>query len=323
MKTANALFRAATVAVAVLATSSAAHALDKITVGKSVATSEIFATLEVGEEAGIWKEEGLELKILAFRGDAQMQQALTSSTVDFGLGSGPSMGFMAKGVPAIGVASFADAPLNMAVLVAPNIGINKIDDLKGKKIGVTTAGSLTFWLIKELSRQEGWTGADAVQPVPMGAMRTRLAAMKKGDIQGTVQTTVSGYELEDQGVAKVFLVFGDMVKDFHTHIMFATNKIVKEHPDVVRRYLRGWFKTVARQKKDKALTVRVWAKVMQVKQEVVARVYDKDMAMMSDDGRFNPKAIETIRRSLVELKIMDKEPDPKLMYTDKFVPVKF
>jgi ABC-type nitrate/sulfonate/bicarbonate transport system substrate-binding protein len=230
---------------------------------------------------------------------------------------------MAKGVPAIGVAAFADAPLNMAVLVAPNIGIKTIDDLKGKKIGVTSAGSLTYWLVKELSRQEHWTGADAVQPVPLGAMRTRLAAMKKGDIQGTVQTTVSGYELESQGVAKVFLVFGDMVKNFHTHIMFATKKIVKEHPDVVGRYLRGWFRTVAREKKDKALTVRVWSKVMHVKPEVVARVYDKDMAMMSDDGRFNPKAIETIRRSLVELKILPTEPDPKVMYTDKFVPVKF
>lgn len=323
MTTTNRIYRVAAVVIALLAAAPAARALDKITVGKSVATSEIFATLEVGEQAGIWKQEGLELKILAFKGDAQMQQALTSNTIDFGLGSGPSMGFMAKGVPAIGVASFADAPLNMAVLVTPNIGINKIDDLKGKKIGVTTAGSLTYWLIKELSRQEHWTGKDAVQPVPLGAMRTRLAAMKKGDIQGTVQTTVSGYELQDQGVAKVFLVFGDMVKDFHTHIMFATKKIVAEHPDVVKRYLRGWFKTVALQKKDKALTVRVWAKVMQVKPSVVEKVYDKDMAMMSDDGRFNPKAIETIRRSLVELKIMDKEPDPKLMYTDKFVPVKF
>jgi ABC-type nitrate/sulfonate/bicarbonate transport system substrate-binding protein len=316
-------YRAAATAVAVLALSPAAHALDSITVGKSVATSELFATLEVGEELGIWKEEGLALKILAFKGDAQMQQALTSNTIDFGLGSGPSMGFMAKGVPAIGVAAFADAPLNMAVLVAPNIGIKKIDDLKGKKIGVTSAGSLTYWLVKELSRQEHWTGADAVQPVPLGAMRTRLAAMKKGDIQGTVQTTVSGYELESQGVAKVFLVFGDMVKNFHTHIMFATKTIVKEKPDVVRRYLRGWFRTVAREKKDKALTVRVWSKVMHVKPEVVARVYDKDMAMLSDDGRFNPKAIETIRRSLVELKILPTEPDPKVMYTDRFVPVKF
>ena len=44
----------------------------------------------------------------AFNGDARMQQGLTSDSIDVGIGSGPGMAFMVKGVPAKAV--FAMAP---------------------------------------------------------------------------------------------------------------------------------------------------------------------------------------------------------------------
>jgi NitT/TauT family transport system substrate-binding protein len=45
--------------------------------------------------------------------------------------------------------------------------------------------------------------------------------------------------------------------------------------------------------------------------------------MLSTGGAFNPKAIDVIRGSLVALGILDKVPDAKDLYTDRFVPVKF
>ena len=41
---------------------------------------------------------------------------------------------------------------------------------------------------------------------------------------------------------------------------------------------------------------------------------------LSDDGRFSPTALETIRRSFVDLKILDHEPDMAKLYTEKFLP---
>ena len=38
----------------------------------------------------------------------------------------------------------------------------------------------------------------------------------------------------------VVVEFGEHVKDFHTHVIFATNAIVNRHPDRVRRFLAGW-----------------------------------------------------------------------------------
>src|SRR4249920_3838815 len=76
-----------------------AEALKKVRVGKAIGSSFPFAGLELGVAQGIWKANGLDLTISSFRGDGQMQQALAAGSIDFGFGSGPGMGYAAKGVP--------------------------------------------------------------------------------------------------------------------------------------------------------------------------------------------------------------------------------
>jgi hypothetical protein len=43
------------------------------------------------------------------------------------------------------------------------------------------------------------------------------------------------------------------------------------------------------------------------------------MPMFSKDGRFDPKALDVIRRSYVDLHLLDKEPDLSPYYTEKFL----
>ena len=90
-----------------------------------------------------------------FGGDAKLQQALTADGIDIGIGSGPGMAFMAKGVPVKGVAAMAGIPTNMALMVSASSAIRTIDDLRGKRIGVTTVGSLTDWIGKKNWDGEG------------------------------------------------------------------------------------------------------------------------------------------------------------------------
>ena len=115
-------------------------AQETLRVGKSVSFSWTFTPVEVGIETGIFAKEGLKLEVSSFAGDARMQQAMTSNSIDIGIGSGPGLGFMAKGVPARGVAAMASDPRNMVMIVAANSPFKSIDDLKGKAIGVTTVG---------------------------------------------------------------------------------------------------------------------------------------------------------------------------------------
>src|ERR1700730_6760158 len=86
---------------------SAASAADNIRVGKAVPFAWTFTPIDVGIETGIFAKHGLELTVTGFAGDAKEQQALVSDSIDFGLGSGAGMGFLAKGVPAKAVAAMA------------------------------------------------------------------------------------------------------------------------------------------------------------------------------------------------------------------------
>lgn len=312
---------AAAVMLAVLA-SSPALALDKVQLGKAVPNSFAFGIAEVGIQAKVYEQEGIDLQVNSFRGDAQLQQALATGAVDVGFGSGPAMGFHAKNVPAIAVAALYGRPQNLALVVPMNSPIHGAADLKGKRLGVTTLGSLTDWLARETSRKEGW-GSDGITVMPLGSMQARMAAMDRGELDGLILEAASGYELEDQNKAKPVLFFGDLVHDFYTHVIFATEDMIKNRPDVLKRYLQGTFKTIAFIKTHKDFTVKSEAKTIGVSEKVAAKVYDVQLSAFSTDGAFDPAAIEVIRRSLKDLGILNFDPDPKTLYTSQFVPVKF
>jgi ABC-type nitrate/sulfonate/bicarbonate transport system substrate-binding protein len=321
MRTGDVL-RGGLIALAIALVPGAASALDQVRVGKAVPNSFAFGATEVGIAAKMFEREGLEIVAIGFRGDAQMQQALAAGSVDVGLGSGPGLGFRIKGAPAIGVAGMYGAPNNLALLVPKNSPVKSPADLKGRRVGVTTAGSLTDWLVRETSRQQGW-GSDGIKIAALGSIQARLAAMERGELDGTVQEAANGYQLEEEGKTRNLLLFGSIVKDFYTHVIYATDDMIEKRPDVLRRFLRGWFRTVAFMRANKDFTVQSEAKTLDISPGVVAKVYDAQMPGFSPDGAWDPKAIEVIRHSLKELGILPEVPDAKALYNDKFVPVKF
>jgi ABC-type nitrate/sulfonate/bicarbonate transport system substrate-binding protein len=310
------------VACAALMLPSGASALDKVRLGKAVPNSFAFGATEVGMEAKIFEQEGIEIEVTSFRGDAQLQQAMAAGSLEVGLGSGPGLGFRAKGATAIGVAAMYGAPANLALALPADTPVKSLADLKGKRIGVTTTGSLTDWLVRELSRQQGW-GSDGIKILALGAMQARLAAIQRGELDGMVIESATGYELEEAGKAKNFILFGDIAKDFYTHVIFATDDLIDKRADLLRRFLRGWFKTIAFMRANKDFVVASEAKTIEVKPAIAAKIYDAQIGGFSSDGAWSPVAIDVIRHSLKELGILNAVPDAKTIYNDKFVPVKF
>jgi ABC-type nitrate/sulfonate/bicarbonate transport system substrate-binding protein len=299
-----------------------AQAADSVRIGKAVTSSFPFSGLELGKEQGIWTSEGIDLQISAFRGDGQLQQAFTAGVIDFGLGSGPGMGYVVKGVPARAVASVAAEPRNMAVVVTNNSPVKTIGDLKGRRIGVSTAGSLTDWLARRLAADKGW-GPDGVEVVPLGEMRTRLAAMKSGELDASVTATEESLQIQEQGAGRMLMTFGDAVPDFHTHVLYARDAVRQNNAELVKRVLRAWFKTAAFMRANRAATVKSVARTMGLSEKVVDMVYDDEIRMLSFDGAFSPKALEVIRLSLKELGILDQVPAARDLYDPSFTPVTF
>ena len=306
------------VAIAAFSTTTA-PAADQIRVGKASSTTFAFAPIEIGKEKGIWAKYNLDVESIAFGGDARLQQAMVADSIDFALGSGPGMGFISKGVPSTTVAALANEPLAMGLSVSANSRIKTYDDLKGATVSVSTGGSLTFWLVREFSRQRGW-GPTGIRTVPLGVNPAQVAALKAGNVQGIVSSSSVGYMLEKNGDGRVLIEFGEHVKDFHTHVIFATNEIVRRYPDRVRRFLAGWQEVIDFMAANRAETIRMVTPISGLSADIQAREYDKAMPMMSRDLRFLPKALAVLSRSFVELEILPKEPDMKTLYTEQFLP---
>jgi ABC-type nitrate/sulfonate/bicarbonate transport system substrate-binding protein len=304
-------------AAAVLAATSASA--ETLRVGKAGREAFSFVPVDIGVRTGIFKRHGLDVEISSFGGDAKLQQAMAADSIDIALGSGPGLAFIVKGSPVKGIAAMAGPPLLFALVVRNDDTIKTVDDLKGRKVGVSTVGSVTSWIISEVSRQRGW-GYDGITQVPIGENASRVAAVRSKALDGCIVDIASALNYVQKGDGKILLRFNDLVKDFILHVIFATDKAIAEKPEALRGFLGGWFETIALMRKDKAKSVEIAAQVMGTDAATAARIYDELMPMFSDTGRFDPKALAVLRRSFVEMKTLPAEPDMSKLYTEAFLP---
>jgi NitT/TauT family transport system substrate-binding protein len=298
-----------------------AAAAEKLRVGKAVAFAWTFTPLDIGMQSGIFAKHGLEIESSAFNGDARMQQGLTSDSIDIGIGSGPGMAFMVKGVPAKAVAAMAGVPRNMAVMVGYNSPIKTVDDLKGKKLGVTTVGSLTDWIGKRIGTLKGW-GPAGIITVPVGGMQPARAVIKTGEIDGYIGALEIGYSLEDAKEWRVITSATPFVDHFITHVFFVREDVIAKRPQVVRAFLQGWQDTIAFMKANKDKAVAISAKIINVTPAVAARAFDEQIGIFSEDFTFDPRAVAVLKQSFIEMGLLKDIPDDKAMFTTQFLPVR-
>ncbi len=310
---------AATIAVlGMVAIAAPASALEKLRTGKAIALPFDFTPLDIGMAKGFFQKHGLELEIAAFAGSAKLQQALAADAIDIGLGSGPELAFVAKGAPVLGICAYA-GPVNLMMVVRPDAGINSIADLKGKRISASTVGSLTDWVTRELSRQQGW-GNDGIVVTPLGTNEAQVAAMRSKETEGLAVDPAGAFELEEKGIGKIMVRYETVAPVFINHVSYATNKIVAEHPEQLKAFLAAWFDTVAWMKANKDETVKLASPIMHTSLEIGARDYDETMPTFSDTGKFEPAALKVLSRSFVQMGALPSEPDMSKLYTEKFLP---
>src|SRR5712675_3524265 len=105
-----------------------ADAAEKLRVGKAVPEAFSFVPLDVGMRKGFFAKNGLEIESIAFTGDARMQQAMASDSLDVALGSGPAMAFIVKGSPIKGIAAMAGPPLLLTLVVRNDDTVKTVAD---------------------------------------------------------------------------------------------------------------------------------------------------------------------------------------------------
>jgi len=301
--------------------SSTATAADKIRLGKAQGGAWTFLPANIGIEEGIFAKYGLEVEIADLSGDAKVQQALAAGSIEFGLGSGPGMAFAAKGSPVLAVAAFAAEPRNISAIVVADSPIKTVADLKGKLVAVSTAGSLTDWLAKQMALQEGW-GQDGVKTVALGAIDSSLAALKARQVDAVVLATEAGFQLEERKEGRIVIGMNKYAPHFITHVVFARKQILDDQPNLIDRFLKAFFSSIAFMKANKDQTVTLAERVLHQSPFVASQSYDYEISMLTDDGRFDAKAVDTLKQSFVEMGILDHKPENDALFTTRFVPVK-
>jgi NitT/TauT family transport system substrate-binding protein len=296
-----------------------AEAADKLRVGKAIQNSFNFGMVDVAIGSGAFKANGLDVSAINFSGATRVQQALTSNDIDIGASTGQDMGFVFKGLPAKAIGEISHKPYETEMLVKADSPIKSAADLKGKKVAVSNMRGYPSWLVIQLSRHEGW-GDDGMHLIATGAQPASLAALKTGQVDAWPGDLGAAIEMTERHEGRVLLNFGDVVPPFVNTALYASNTLIAQHPDLVRRYLKAWYENIAWANTHKKETVDLLVPILNLKPDTVGRIYDKLMPTLSTDGRFDPAAMKTMPSAIVQLGILDNEPDLSTAYTEAFLP---
>lgn len=144
----------------------------------------------------------------------------------------------AQGVPIYVVAGFAKGGARL--VVRPNLGIQKVEDLKGKKVGVARGGAQELLLLAELAKHKlTWSdkpGKDVlVLYLPFADLNQALMA-------GNIDAMCQSEPYASQAINRKFGV--ELLKPYDTPMgepvraLVITEKLYKERRDVALRFLK-------------------------------------------------------------------------------------
>ena len=191
-------------------------------------------------------------------------------------------------------------------------------ELKDKRVGISTAGGLSEWVVRQLSRKLGF-GPQGIKAVALGRDETQVAALRTGQIDATVMDLASGLRLEELGTGRVFLRVRDYVPVMITQAVYAHTDLMSARPDALRAFLAGWYEAIALTRADKAATLPIAARQMGVSEAVASRVYDELIGNYSADGRFDPEGLRVLVDSLIEMGAL-KDANVSGLYTEVYLP---
>jgi ABC-type nitrate/sulfonate/bicarbonate transport system substrate-binding protein len=298
-----------------------ARAATGLTVAK---VAEDFALMmgDFGVKLGIHQRNGLDIDV-ALITQAKMVQATVAGSIDLALASGATLAFSTKGAPLTAVAALSGPPSIIVLIVRPDNSVTALDQLRGRIVAVTNVGSLTDWAVSQIALSKGWN-VEEIKRVAVGDTPARVAALKIRNVDAAVIDLAVALDLEERGEAKILLNFGDLIKTFQNQIIFASDAAIKDKPEAVRSFVKGWFETIDFARQHRPETVAFAQEALGVRANVAAKVYDllRPSGFFSFDGRIDRETLAVMSKSFVELKLLPKEQDLSQYVTDRFLPGK-
>jgi NitT/TauT family transport system substrate-binding protein len=297
-----------------------AQAASALKVGNSSAQAFNFLPLAIGIEQKFYERNGIDVTEIDLGGSAKLHQAMTAGAIDMGLGAGTDIAFLVKGAPETAVGAIAVTPALFGVIVPYNSPIHQLSDLKGKRIGISTVGSLTQWLAFQIAKKEGWDPHSFTFITDGSEYTPQLAALETNAIDAQISGAALGWNLETQKKGRLLAPASEWVGAFLQNVVFASNDIIKKDPNAVRGFLKGWLQGVAYMASHKSETISFARTKDNFAAEVEEKQYANVMPSFSTDGTFPPAAVAPVKSSFVDLGILPTEPDMSSYMTEEFLP---
>ncbi|MEK7783633.1 MAG: ABC transporter substrate-binding protein, partial [Candidatus Binatota bacterium] len=153
-----------------------------------------------------------------------------------------------------------------SLIVRPEI--KRAEDLKGKKIAVTTYGSLTDFLVRHLMKKKGLNPDRDVALLQVGADPERLASLKQGAVDGATLSHPAYIMAQRLG----FSVLWDFYKevDYPWSEIVSRRAIIRQDRDLVINYMRAHLEGIALFKRDREFGKKVIKKSLRLDDDELA-----------------------------------------------------
>jgi len=146
----------------------------------------VYLPTTLAQELGFYREEGLDVELQDFAGGAKALQALVGGSADVVSGFyDHTIQMAAEGRELVAFVSMLRFPGMILVTSPQHPEIAKIEDLKGRIAGVTTAGSSSQMMLTSMLNRHG-VSTDAVSVTAIGAAATAVAAVEHGKVDAAM-----------------------------------------------------------------------------------------------------------------------------------------
>ncbi len=308
--------------LATLLASTSTFASDKITFQLDWLPGGDKAPVYVGVQEGFFAKEGLDVTIENGRGSAEAMTKIATGQSQFGTSDiGILMAEKAKEtIPVVAVQSYFTKTPD-AFFTLKGSGIHSVKDLKGKKIATSPFSSSNLFLplvLKANGLKE--SDIDLIKSDP-GTLGPMLVTQNTDAIIAWVTNTALYEELtHNAGKQLVEIPWSDSGYSIYSSSLLASEKYLKTHPDVSKRFIRAFSKATkfTFEHPDKAgedlhkMVPEAEAKIVAAQIRGIHDLVYNDVTTRYGAGKFSPKRLAQTWKVVAKannLKVTDLDPN--------------
>jgi len=227
----------------------------------------------VAKEAGIFQRNGLDVQLVYFTGGTTAVMALISADTPLSQVAGSAVVNSVLSGSDAAIVAAGITSLNYYLMARPDI--KTPEQLKGGSVAISRFGSSSDFIARYALSKIGLIPGKDVTIVQIGSTPDRVAAVLTGRVQATVINPPASIIAEKKGMTtladlpKLGLVYQ------HTSAA-TTRKFIREHADVVRRYVKSQIEAAHRIYTDKETSIKVLAKYFggKLERDVLEKSYE-------------------------------------------------